>query len=118
SDLISVPALVARGIRIVASDIGIPTSGHAVIARILPADIPAVYRRVGVVGYFDRSSEAATPLVSYRVLAGCVGCAGHCRHGECQHHTLSWPFEQGRAEHCFYRSIHDGFLKRATDLNQ
>lgn len=77
-----VPAQIAGGVRVGATENGIVVAGHAVIARVLPANRPTIDWAGAVVGYSYFSCKSIAPLVFNNVLATSIGVGGE--RGYCQ----------------------------------
>lgn len=75
---LSIPTQVVGRVGIAAGEIGIPQTGYAVIARVLPGHIPGVNRAAAGVADADAGSKAAVPLVANHIntIAGCRHTGG------------------------------------------
>ena len=72
----AIPAQVGGGVGVGASECGVITASNAVIAAVLPVNVPAVDRASPIIGYFYCGSKPIIPLVSDCVLAAGISLGG------------------------------------------
>ncbi len=72
----AVPAQVGRSVRIGAGECGVIAAGNAIIAAVLPVDVPAIDRTSPIVGYSYLGVESIIPLVIDHILATSMSRSG------------------------------------------
>ncbi len=74
----AVPAEVGGRVGVGAAQCGIPTAGDAVVARVLPIQIPAIDGAGSGIGNFYRGGKSIIPLAGDQILASGVSLCGEC----------------------------------------
>lgn len=69
----AIPAGVFNGIGIGSAKHGVITASDAVVAGVLPSEVPTAYSSGALIGDFDGGGKACAPLPGYLILAGSLG---------------------------------------------
>ena len=72
----AIPTEISSGVRIVAREGGVVTTGNAIIAVVLPINIPSVDSASIGIGYFYDGRKSVVPLVGNYILATSVSLGG------------------------------------------
>lgn len=78
----AIPADIGGGVRVAATQVGIPGAGNTVVAGILPAGAPARFAGGAGIGHSNRASKTGTPGIGHHITAahaaGIGKAAGRC----------------------------------------
>ena len=69
----AIPVGVFNSIGIGAAKHGVITASDAVVACVLPREVPTAYSSGALIGDFDGGGKACAPLPGYLILAGSLG---------------------------------------------